>query len=139
MLPSSGAAQLSACGPSRLRPASSKTTAQVRQSRPSPLHSGPSCGKNRPAARASVCNSAPGRGRTTQARGALMDASASFIPQDRRRALARGESLPDRTTGAGLLADLSGFTALTEALTAAYGPRRGGEELTHILNHVFDE
>src|SRR5262249_35019194 len=68
----------------------------------------------------------------------LMDVPSSFIPQDRRHALARGAALPDRTTGAGLLADLSGFTALTEALTDAYGPARGAEQLTRLLNEVFD-
>jgi class 3 adenylate cyclase len=35
---------------------------------------------------------------------------SAYLPQDRRRALARGESLPDRTTGTALFADISGFT-----------------------------
>ena len=40
----------------------------------------------------------------------------AYIPQDRRRALTQGITLPERTTGAALFADISGFTSLTEAL-----------------------
>jgi adenylate cyclase len=64
---------------------------------------------------------------------------AAYLPQDRRRALARGESLPDRAQGAVLFADISGFTALTEQLRNALGPRRGAEELTRRLNAVYDD
>jgi adenylate cyclase len=39
-----------------------------------------------------------------------------YIPMDRRQALAQGQTLPDRTSGAALFADISGFTPLTEAL-----------------------
>jgi adenylate cyclase len=61
-----------------------------------------------------------------------------YIPMDRRQALVRGSSLPDRTTGAALFADISGFTPLTEALTRTLGPKDGAEELTHRLNRVYD-
>ena len=54
-----------------------------------------------------------------------MNALATYLPQDRLRALARGEALPDRTHGAALFADISGFVPLTEALTHELGPRRG--------------
>jgi adenylate cyclase len=64
---------------------------------------------------------------------------AAYLPQDRRRALARGESLPDRAQGVVLFADISGFTALTEQLRNALGPRRGAEELTRRLNAVYDD
>jgi class 3 adenylate cyclase len=57
----------------------------------------------------------------------------TYLPQDRLRALARGEALPDRTSGAALFADISGFTALTEALQRSLGARRGGEELNKYL------
>jgi adenylate cyclase len=67
-----------------------------------------------------------------------MDTIATYLPQDRLQALARGETLPDRTTGAALFADISGFTPLTERLTGALGPRRGAEELTRHLNDVYD-
>ncbi|MDM8531285.1 hypothetical protein QUF63_08930 [Anaerolineales bacterium HSG25] len=41
-----------------------------------------------------------------------MQASTAYIPIDRRQALERGETLPNRTTGAALFADISGFTQL---------------------------
>src|SRR5262245_46262346 len=52
MLPSSGAAQCKASGPSGLKPASSNTTHSPTVSSPRPPYSGGSCGANRPAARA---------------------------------------------------------------------------------------
>ena len=61
----------------------------------------------------------------------------TYLPQDRLRALARGETLPDRTQGSALFADISGFTPLTETLRAALGPRRGAEELTKQIDAVF--
>ncbi len=67
-----------------------------------------------------------------------MDLLETFIPPDRRRALASGESLPDRADGAVLFADISGFTPLTEAMTRSLGARRGAEELTKQLNRVYD-
>ncbi|HEU4324335.1 MAG TPA: adenylate/guanylate cyclase domain-containing protein [Roseiflexaceae bacterium] len=67
-----------------------------------------------------------------------MDSLSPYIPADRLRALARGEPLPDRATGAALFADISGFTPLTEALARTLGPRGGAEELTRQLNSVYD-
>jgi adenylate cyclase len=61
----------------------------------------------------------------------------AYLPQDRRRALARGESLPDRITGAALFADISGFTPLTEQLRHTLGSRRGIEALTSQINAVY--
>jgi len=60
-----------------------------------------------------------------------------YLPQDRLRAISRGETLPDRTSGSAMLADISGFTPLTEGLQQSLGPRRGAEELTRHLNAVF--
>ena len=40
----------------------------------------------------------------------------TYLPQDRLRALARGETLPDRTTGSALFADISGFTRFDRRL-----------------------
>jgi predicted ATPase/class 3 adenylate cyclase len=57
---------------------------------------------------------------------------------DRRQALARGEDLPERTYGAALFADISGFTALTEALLKEHGEQGGAEKLTWRLNRIFD-
>jgi adenylate cyclase len=61
-----------------------------------------------------------------------------YIPMDRRHALARGAMLPNRVQGAALFADISGFTPLTEALAREFGPQRGAEELTRLLNQIFD-
>lgn len=60
-----------------------------------------------------------------------------FIPEDRRQALSRGETLPVRTYGAVLFADLSGFTKLTSGLSSLLGPMRGAEELTHQLEPIY--
>ena len=57
---------------------------------------------------------------------------------DRRQAMASGEDLPDRTTGAAMFADVSGFTPLTDALVKQLGARRAVEELTLQLNLVYD-
>ena len=67
-----------------------------------------------------------------------MESLYAYIPTDRRYALASGAALPDRTSGAALFADISGFTALTEALVQALGPQRGAEELTRWLNKIYD-
>src|SRR3970282_2094506 len=69
--------------------------------------------------------------------GAATETAAIYIPMDRRQALARGETLPDRTRGAALFADISGFTPLTEALARELGFERGAEELTRQLNQVY--
>jgi class 3 adenylate cyclase/tetratricopeptide (TPR) repeat protein len=67
-----------------------------------------------------------------------MDALAAYLPEDRVRALAAGEPLPARTAGAALFADISGFTALTEALARTLGPRHGAEVLTTQINGVYE-
>jgi class 3 adenylate cyclase/predicted ATPase len=66
-----------------------------------------------------------------------LTALSTYIPQDRLRALARGETLPSRTSGSALFVDISGFTALTESLHQALGPRRGAEELTRRIEGVY--
>ena len=62
---------------------------------------------------------------------------SSFVPIDRLQALAKGEELPDPTTGAALCADISGFTPLTETLLRELGARAGAEELTRRLNAAY--
>lgn len=62
----------------------------------------------------------------------------AYLPQDRRRALAGGALLPERGHGAVLFADLSGFTALTEALALGSGARRGVDELVRRINAVHE-
>ena len=66
-----------------------------------------------------------------------MSGLSVYLPQDRLRALARGETLPDRTSGSALFADISGFTPLTEGLRESLGSRHGAEELTKHLNAVY--
>lgn len=61
-----------------------------------------------------------------------------YIPMDRRHAISQRGQLPNRTYGAALFADISGFTPLTEALVRELGPQRGAEELTNYLNLVYD-
>ena len=68
-----------------------------------------------------------------------METLEAYIPVDRRLAISQGAPLPDRTDGAALFADVSGFTPLTEALMRAYGPNRGAEELSKHLNLVYDK
>ena len=67
-----------------------------------------------------------------------MESPSVYIPIDRRHALATGQSLPERMSGAALFADISGFTPLTEALAEELGRRRGAEELTKHLNRVYN-
>ena len=45
----------------------------------------------------------------------------TYLPQDRLRALAKGEALPDRANGTALFADISGFTKLTQQTTHELG------------------
>ena len=52
-----------------------------------------------------------------------------YLPQDRLHALACGGTLPDRTSGSALFADISGSTALTEGMRQALGLRRGANEV----------
>ena len=67
-----------------------------------------------------------------------MNTLCTYLPEDRCRALASGLPLPDRTRGAALFADISGFTHLTETLAQQFGARRGSEELTRQINAVYD-
>src|SRR5215216_835515 len=60
-----------------------------------------------------------------------------YLPQDRLRALANNTTLPDRTNGSALFADISSFTVLTEVLHNALGARRGTEELTRRIEAVY--
>jgi class 3 adenylate cyclase/tetratricopeptide (TPR) repeat protein len=67
-----------------------------------------------------------------------METSAAYLPIDRLFAIAEGRELLERTRGAAMFADISGFTPLTELLTRVFGPKRGAEELTVYLNGVYD-
>src|SRR5947209_3114697 len=60
-----------------------------------------------------------------------------FVALDRAQALATSRPLPTHAAGAALLADLGGFTPLTEAFSAALGPQQGAEAITRLLDRVF--
>ncbi len=62
---------------------------------------------------------------------------ASYVPIDRRAAVTAGEALPDRSDGAVLFADISGFTPFSEALVRELGSARGAEALSVHLNSML--
>ena len=64
---------------------------------------------------------------------------ATYLAIDRLHAIASGADLPDRMTGSALLADISGFTPLTEALVGSLGPQRGAEELAKLVNEIYTD
>ncbi len=68
-----------------------------------------------------------------------MDSPSIYIPMDRRHAMVAGVELPDRTFGAALFADISGFTALTGLLLEELGPTRGAEEVLRQINPIYDD
>ena len=61
-----------------------------------------------------------------------------FLPIDRRLALLSQETLPEWASGTMLFADISGFTALTENMARELGPQRGAEELSGLLNQIYN-
>src|SRR5689334_18078990 len=65
------------------------------------------------------------------------DNPQAYIPEDRRRALARGDDLPRLTHGAAVFVDIAGYTTLAETLARTHGGRRGAEEVTATLDRVF--
>jgi CheY-like chemotaxis protein len=69
---------------------------------------------------------------------ALTEPIGIYLPMDRRHALVRGETLPDRGTGAVLFADISGFTPITAAFSQELGHSRGAEETTRLINQIFN-
>lgn len=69
---------------------------------------------------------------------ASTDRPAAYVPMDRRQALAAGPGdLPREAEGAALVADISGFTPLTETLARELGLQKGAEELTRQLDRVY--
>ena len=66
----------------------------------------------------------------------LLPALASYIPRDRVESIIQPDSpLPEE--GVALIADISGFTPLTEALTHGLSADHGAEKLTWALERVF--
>ncbi len=67
-----------------------------------------------------------------------MEYAEAYIPTDRRFALRNNVDVLEHAIGSVLFADISGFTPMTESLVRQLGPRRGAEELTKLLNRVYD-
>jgi ABC-type oligopeptide transport system substrate-binding subunit/class 3 adenylate cyclase len=66
----------------------------------------------------------------------LLQALCAYIPHDRVEHIVHPDTpLPEE--GVALIADISGFTPLTEALTHGLSADQGAEELTHALDGVF--
>jgi class 3 adenylate cyclase/tetratricopeptide (TPR) repeat protein len=63
----------------------------------------------------------------------------AYIPIDRRFALTHNEPLPDRTEGAVLFADISGFSSTAAALEQELGPGQGADELMIHVNQLYTE
>ncbi|MFN2263285.1 MAG: response regulator [Anaerolineales bacterium] len=61
-----------------------------------------------------------------------------YIPMDRRQAMVHGVELPESNQGTAIFVDISGFTPLSETLAEQLGRKRGAEELTRILNQVYN-
>ncbi len=59
------------------------------------------------------------------------------MPFDRRGLPSTVGALPDRDVGVALLADLSGFTPLTEGLAERFGPDLGAERLGQRLDLIY--
>lgn len=74
---------------------------------------------------------------TAQDKLSLITYSA-FVPVDRRRAILTGEPLPDRTYGAALFIDVSGFTSMTERLVNHFGREEGAEAVLRCINPLYD-
>ena len=68
---------------------------------------------------------------------AATQTAAAYMPIDRRLALVKEQTLPEKTRGAALFADISGFVPLTSALAGELGSQRGAEELTRQLDRVY--
>ena len=75
----------------------------------------------------------------TRSTKGMKESCSAYLPRDRLVSLATAEPLPEEASGSVLFADISGFTPLTEAYEAHLGSRRGGEELTRVLNDVYAE
>lgn len=65
----------------------------------------------------------------------LLPALAAYVPHDRVVNLIAQQPLT--TDGVAMIADISGFTPLTEALTQGLSADHGAEELTRALDSVF--
>ena len=61
----------------------------------------------------------------------------AFVPADVRAGIVSGLRPPESRNGSVLVADVSGFTSLTESLVRRHGPHRGAEAIADLLNQVY--
>ena len=61
----------------------------------------------------------------------------TFLPYDRRYSILNEVEVPEQTTGAALLVDISGYSTITTTLAHTLGPQRGSEVMTHHLNQLY--
>ena len=73
-----------------------------------------------------------------EARVARNEPFDSYLPMDRRFALLHSESIPQNSVGSVLLADITDFTPITESYVKEYGVKRGAEEITRLLNQLYE-
>jgi class 3 adenylate cyclase/tetratricopeptide (TPR) repeat protein len=67
----------------------------------------------------------------------VLRAALAYVPMDRRLELLTGNTVPTRSEGTALFADICGFTPMTERLAREVGPHRAGEELSRILDAIY--
>src|SRR5689334_16496218 len=107
MLPSSGAAMFRASGPKSDQPASSKTTARSRMSRPCPPYSAETCGAKTPASRAACCS----RARSSSPPALATPAYRSSSAEATVRTKAAVRAARSRTLGSGVRSMLIGHSS----------------------------
>ncbi len=66
-----------------------------------------------------------------------MEKFIGYLPVDRRLAITRGESLAQTTSGAALVAEISGMAVLASAMHDTPGIRPGVEELNQKINEIY--
>ena len=68
-----------------------------------------------------------------------MQLFSAYIPIDRRQQLITGQEIPaTRLHGCALFVDISGFSTLSAKLEEELGERRGIEQITLILNKIYE-
>jgi adenylate cyclase len=73
-----------------------------------------------------------------EAQPSLQSSISAYIPLDRRAALLSGQNIDGLREGSALFADISGSTAMAEALVDSLGPLRGADEVSRQLNRTYD-
>lgn len=69
----------------------------------------------------------------------FVEQASVYLPVEWRYALAHDEVLPQNAEGAALIADISGFTSLADALVKAFGMRQGAEDVSKYLDQIYTQ